>query len=898
MLGEAQGLKISVVIPAYNAAQTIGDTLASLLAQTYSQWQAVVVDDGSTDATGQVVRSFVERDPRIALVTQPNGGEAAARNRGIAEAHYEWLLFLDSDDWIAPDYLDRMSQELAADPALDAVHCGYARVAADGTAVVEPYRPPTGDLFPTLARRAAFPVHACVVRKSIVEQLGGFDTSLRTSTDWDLWQRLARSGARFGAVSAALAYYRMSPNGVSLDACQLFKDGLRVLRQGHSADPRVRHPHPGHQNGEPPEQVRTQMFYLLSWCAGLLIGSGKDAAPLLEMVEGESFPNLSAEAVAQCIFEAAPLPTCQPPRAWEKLWPELQPRIEPFLVALERQSMAPELAPAATRWLKRMILKAAPNWNLIAEALEEMSAPLEPARGSWQRLAEEREQIIGGQSATVAELEQANARLEKRTSQLEGECDELRRSYERRLGDLLLNRLRLRAPMLALAEISEAVRQRLSVARLAAERRLLDARGQRRRVIATVCDSFPIYSQTFVYQELTQLARHGFDVRLIYSKLDAREYLQPQFGCLWKGKRRLFLHSRLHENDFARYRRRMPEKVESLIQKLCAASGMTRPALLQHSNFLQAFSFTRMVEAYRPQYLHSYFFYDRSLMALVAGYLLDIPRGVSCYADHVLKDYELKVVALHLEICDIVIATSARIKQELLKIAPHADPARILVKPNGIDTGYFPVVDRAEPAAGQPFRLVTVCRIEPKKGLIDLVEAVGLLRQRGLDVEAHILGTVDEWSEASRSYKDKLDRRIGELGLWGRVHLEGRQDLAGIQRFLGMAQLFIAPFVETESGDKDGIPTALLEGMSTGLPAVATDAGSIAEVIEDGQDGVLVSQHDPVALANAIDALLRDAERRRRIGREAANKVRRCYEAEFCERIFHDRIASGIKSCR
>ena len=257
-------------------------------------------------------------------------------------------------------------------------------------------------------------------------------------------------------------------------------------------------------------------------------------------------------------------------------------------------------------------------------------------------------------------------------------------------------------------------------------------------------------------------------MRLIYSKLASRDYLSPQFGHLWKAKRRLFLNRKIHEQDFARYYSLMPEKVEALVDKLCKASGLSRQALLSHDNFLQGFSFTRMAEAYRPQYLHSYFFYDRSLMALVAGYLLNIPRGVSCYADHLLNDYELKVVPLHLELCDIIIATSVRIKQELLEIAPDTDPRRILVKPNGIDTDCFPRLEREEPAHGQPFRLVSVCRIEPKKGLLDLVEAVHLLGERGVRVEAHLVGAADEWSEASRDYKRKLDQRISELGLWGR----------------------------------------------------------------------------------------------------------------------------------
>jgi colanic acid/amylovoran biosynthesis glycosyltransferase len=497
-----------------------------------------------------------------------------------------------------------------------------------------------------------------------------------------------------------------------------------------------------------------------------------------------------------------------------------------------------------------------------------------------------------------SQWEPERSELQEQVRQRIVECGALRHSYEYRLGDLLLNRMRLRAPVLAAEKVLAAAQQRLSITRLTGERCLQQARRKRCRVLTTVCDIFPIYSQTFVYQELSQLVRHGFDVRLIYSKLDSRDCLSSQFAHLWKRKRRLLLHAGIHHKDFMHYRTRMPERVQTLIQALSEASGMTTHDLLHHANFLQSFSFTRMVEAYRPAYLHSYFFYDRSLMALVAGYLLNIPRGISCYADHLLKDYDLKVVPLHLRLCDIVIATSERIKRELIEIAPHADPNRILVKPNGIDTECFRLLQRSEPAEGAPYRLVSVCRIEPKKGLLDLVEAVSLLRRRGLNLEAHVIGTVDEWSPASRDYKRRLDQRISEHNLWSTIHLEGRQNLAGVLRFLRIGHIFVAPFVETPSGDKDGIPTALLEGMATGLPAVATDAGSITEVIEDGRDGVLVLQHNPLALANAIEALLKDPERRRRIGCEGADKIRRRYDARGGEGVFHDQVHAVLERRR
>lgn len=390
-------MNVSVIIPAYNAAETIADTLESLLAQTHSNWEAIVVDDGSTDETAEVTKKFAERDARIRMIKQPNGGEGAARNAGIAQARYDWLLFLDADDWILPLHLERLTYKLVSNPELDAVHCLSARVACDRTLVCDKYEPPEGDMFSTLARRAAFPIHACIVRKSLAEAVGSFDTSLRTSPDWDLWQRIARTGARFGAVREVLAFYRMRPNSASLEACQLFNDGLCILRRGHSPDPRVKNPHPDHANGLPREQIRTQEFYLLSWCAGLLLGRGKDARPLFEIVKEDNYPELYPDAVAQCIFESATLPICRPSYAWEELWPSIRQHIENFFVALEKQSMAPELAHRAITALKKMILKHS---------------------ASWRPIIEEHEQTIEKQKACIEELEQGKALIEKERNYL------------------------------------------------------------------------------------------------------------------------------------------------------------------------------------------------------------------------------------------------------------------------------------------------------------------------------------------------------------------------------------------------------------------------------------------------------------------------------------------------
>ncbi len=967
-------MKVSVIVPAFNAGAFIGDAIASLRAQTVGEWEAIVVDDGSTDDTLTVARELAARDQRIRVLQQPNAGEAAARNTGIAASTAEWLLFLDADDWIAPTYFERMLAALEADPSLDAVHCAWARVAADGTLVTEGYEPPTGDMFEIWARRSAFPVHACVVRRTLVASVGGFDTSFSKSTDWDLWQRAARTGARFGAIREVLAFYRMSPGSASLDAASMLEHGLRVLRQGHAPDPRVPQAAERHATGMPAQDVPSQAFYLLSWCAGLMLGRGEDPRVLLDQLADVTFPELYPEAVAQCLFDAAPLASREPPVAWERLWPTLLQPSRSFLEALEQHSGATGLADRAHVALAKEAFNHAPSWQMVAGTLRETEVHAADGRRDLDRVERERdadrERHRDDLAAAVRESERHAAQValvveqlaaaEHAASERQREVDALRdqvqlltdsvserdrtvdglvgevggvrgelvalradleirlgaadtakaslvaqlkraehevlileASPERRAGSFLLHRLRLAAVARALSGMTAVVRQHVSMTRLVVDR--MRSRAGRPRVLATVCTDFPIYSQTFVHQELEYLAQHSGQVRIAYSVPAPREAFGGRFGQLWDARRRLSQHRPIQRRHFLHYMSSRPAAVDTLLSRLSGASGIAVERLREHDNVLEGFTFARMAERYRAQWIQSYFFYDRSLMALIAGELLDIPRGVTCYADHLLDDYELKVVPLHLETAELIVATSDRIRQELLEISPDANPDRILVKPNGIDTAHFPLLSRGEPATGQPYRVVTVCRIEPKKGLLTLVEAVADLRRRGVAVEAHIVGVADEWSAASRDYKTALDERIGTLDLWGSVHLEGRHDHAGIMRFLELAQLFVAPFVATASGDKDGIPTALLEGMATGLPVVASRAGSIEEVVIDGEHGLLVPPADANALADAIAEMLGDRSRREQFGRSAAARVRARFDVATCESEFHSRIHALVR---
>ncbi|MDH4135568.1 MAG: glycosyltransferase [Anaerolineae bacterium] len=351
-------MNVSVIIPAWNAAETIAETLEFLLAQTYSGWEAIVVDDGSTDGTAAIAASFAEQDARIHTVSQPHLGTSAARNKGVSLAHFGWLLFLDADDWLLPQHLERMTGALISNPDLDAVHCGWTRVASDGKLGAAQGCHQWGELFEVFARANAFAtMSVCIVRRSLVEAVGGFDTSLQTCQDWDLWQRIVRTGARFGAIHEVLARYRMRPASASVDGVQLLADGLRVITRGYSPDPRVPNPDPAHAGGLPADRLPSAKLLFACWCAGLVLGCGEDARPLLRALKEDADPQLDPDGVARNIFQAAPLPTCRTPAAWVELWPGLEQHIDEFLLALEEQSKAPGLARRARTALERLILE-------------------------------------------------------------------------------------------------------------------------------------------------------------------------------------------------------------------------------------------------------------------------------------------------------------------------------------------------------------------------------------------------------------------------------------------------------------------------------------------------------------------------------------------------------------
>ena len=227
--------QVSFIIPAFNSEHSIARTLESLKRQTFHNWEAIVVDDGSLDGTAKLVETFRSTDARIRLVSQTNPGGSAARNAGIAQAQGRWLLLHDSDDWISRRDLSGMFAALKCDQDAAVACCGFARTNPTGDEVLLKCVPDfRGNPFASFARQAMGTIHSFMVLRSLVREVGGFDPELRACEDWDLYQRVFRTGARLVQTPEILAFYVNRSGSLSRDGGRMIADARIVfLRELH-----------------------------------------------------------------------------------------------------------------------------------------------------------------------------------------------------------------------------------------------------------------------------------------------------------------------------------------------------------------------------------------------------------------------------------------------------------------------------------------------------------------------------------------------------------------------------------------------------------------------------------------------------------------------------------------
>lgn len=238
--------KVSVVVPAYNVCPYIQDALVSLERQSFDRFEVLVVDDGSTDDTAEMVKPFCQRDSRFQLLQKQNGGLSSARNYGIHHARADYIALLDGDDVYEQDKLAAHVALLDKDADVGVAYSASRAIREDGrsTFMCLSGKPITSDpLLALLCKNFIGHGSNAVFRRSLCDEVGEFDETLRSFEDLDFWLRVAATRRwRFYREPRVLCLYRVRPSGLSFNVVQMQRCCVQVIESAYQRSPEVVEP--------------------------------------------------------------------------------------------------------------------------------------------------------------------------------------------------------------------------------------------------------------------------------------------------------------------------------------------------------------------------------------------------------------------------------------------------------------------------------------------------------------------------------------------------------------------------------------------------------------------------------------------------------------------------------
>jgi glycosyltransferase involved in cell wall biosynthesis len=231
---------VDVIIPAFNASKYLPAALESVGSQTFEDWQIVLVDDGSTDNTAEVVAPFIDRfGPKLRYIRQENHGMSAARNTAIRASTSELIALLDADDVWIPSRLAESVQAFAAQPRAGIAYGLITYMDQEGRPLGT-FEGNVGHAEGRIApyiymRKVELPCVTVTIRRACIDEVGLFDETMRSTEDRDLWLRIAlRHEVAF--IPKVLAYYRTSPGSVSTNAQRMLQAQLQFIRKHYGSE--------------------------------------------------------------------------------------------------------------------------------------------------------------------------------------------------------------------------------------------------------------------------------------------------------------------------------------------------------------------------------------------------------------------------------------------------------------------------------------------------------------------------------------------------------------------------------------------------------------------------------------------------------------------------------------
>ncbi|MDX1349627.1 MAG: glycosyltransferase family 2 protein [Putridiphycobacter sp.] len=220
---------VSIIVPVYNTENFLAETIESVLAQSYSEWELLLIDDGSTDSSADICKKYAKQDERIFYHYKTNGGQASARNLGIKQSNGQWIAFLDSDDLWLPKKLELQFESIQKYQPDFLYGLGYFYHPYKENKL-ETYDWVTGlttgsDFFQVLYSSCSVNTNTVLVKKSLFDRVGFFleDETVRGTEDWEMWMRIAKSVKTIYGSPSREVYYRIHPGGIHFQHAKMLK---------------------------------------------------------------------------------------------------------------------------------------------------------------------------------------------------------------------------------------------------------------------------------------------------------------------------------------------------------------------------------------------------------------------------------------------------------------------------------------------------------------------------------------------------------------------------------------------------------------------------------------------------------------------------------------------------
>ena len=383
---------------------------------------------------------------------------------------------------------------------------------------------------------------------------------------------------------------------------------------------------------------------------------------------------------------------------------------------------------------------------------------------------------------------------------------------------------------------------------------------------------FPVLSQTFVNRELAALTQAGVHIDIVADDAEDPALADHNAARLLRNATYLDLTDKvaLARHRRALRRRRPVAYFRVLLYVLICRHTQWKRYDSDLLLFAKAIRLAGVLQEKGTTHLHAPWADACALVALMAARLLDIPYSVQARAHDIHRHpYEYGLRERLAPAAFVV--TNTRYNESRLRALVGADhAAKIHVVHNGIDLERFEPPVRVARTGG-PVALLCVARLIEQKGLTHLLDACVELGRRGIDVVCDVVGGTEE--PLYTTYYLELLRHRRRLGLEERVRLVGARPLADVLGMFRTADVFVLPCVVAADGSRDITPNALIEAMAMGLPVVSTAVGGVPEIVEHGVSGLVVAPGDALALADALEALIRDPQRGAALGAAARRRV-------------------------